>query len=769
MKRQTVEKLTVKSCIASAFLGLQITAPLLATTFLATSAEAAVIRSISVQGNQLIPSQAISDFAGVNLGENLSPADINAVLRRLYDSGMFENVDLRVSGSTLIITVVENPTVSIVAFEGNDKVKNEVLAAIVDSSARKPFNRLTAEADAQRISQYYANKGYAGVTIRPVIIPVSEGRVNLVFEITESQSVGVSRISFVGNTAISDGKLRRVVDTNEDGFLSFILGRDTIDSGKIAGDIQKLEEFYSNKGYFDFEVLAATPELSEDRSTYYLTYSLNEGFKYNFGAATISSAMPGVDATDFEKFVNIREGRVYRAKDVRDVIERIETEAVKRGLPFLRVNPKFTKNDENRTVAVNFELVSGRRVYVERIDIVGNTSTLERVVRQQFDFVEGDAFNRRKMAEAANNLRALGIFGNTSVTVREGSTPDKAIVSVEVEDVPTGSVGFGAGYSSDTGFNGVLNISERNFLGKGQTFNLDLSIAERANTLSLSFGEPALFGRDVYAGFSIYYRQVDRPESSYQTTNIGFEPSMAFALGENTRLRLDYRLSLDEIRDVPLTASAIIQGEQGALLTSALGAKLTYDRRDSVVEPTSGYVLSLKEEVAGLGGQVSYSKTVARAKGYLGLFDDNVVLSAELEGGALISGASGTRITDRFFLGGQSLKGFANGGLGPRDTGTNDSLGGNFYSVARVQGSFPIGFPKDYGIFGGVFVEGGSVWGLDSPPVGIDDGLYWRASTGVSLFWATPIGPLEFSYAFPLLYQPDDVTQNFSVSISTRF
>ncbi len=769
MKRQAVEKLTVKSCIASAFLGMQFAAPLLATTFLVTTAEAAVIRSISVQGNQLIPSQAIADFAGVILGENLAPADINAVLRRLYDSGMFENVDLRVSGSTLIITVVENPTVSIVAFEGNKEVKDEVLAAIVDSAARKPFNRLTAEADAQRISQYYAGKGYTGVTIRPVIIPVAEGRVNLVFEISEGQSVGVSRISFVGNNAVSDSKLRGVIETNEDGFLSFILGSDTIDSGKIARDIQRLDEFYKNRGYIDFEVLSATPELSEDRSTYYLTYSLNEGFKYRFGSSSVSSAVTGVDAADFEKFVRIREGKAYSAKDVRDVIEKIEAEAVKRGLPFLRVNPQFTKDEDNRTVSVDFELVNGRRVYVERIDIGGNTNTVERVIRRQFDFVEGDAFNPRKMAEAADKLRALGIFGNTSVTVREGSTPDKAIVDVEVEDIATGSVGFGAGYSSESGFNGSLNISERNFLGRGQVFQLDLSIAERANVLSFNFAEPALFGRDVYAGFGIYYRQVDRPESSYQTTNIGFEPSLAFPLGENSRLRLDYRLSLDEIRDVPATASPVILAEQGALLTSALGATLTYDRRNSTVEPTSGYVVSLEGEVAGLGGQVSYSKTVARAKGYLSFFDDNFILSGELEGGALISGASGTRITDRFFLGGQSFKGFANGGLGPRDTGTNDSLGGNFYSVARIQGSFPLGLPKDYGIYGGVFVEGGSVWGLDSPPPGIDDSLYWRASTGLSLFWSTPIGPLEFSYAFPLLYEPNDVTQNFSVSISTRF
>lgn len=771
MRCNLVEKLNVKTCITSIFLGMPVAAPLLATTFLATAVEAAVIRNISIQGNQLIPSQAIADFAGVNLGENLGPAEINAVLRRLYASGMFESVDLVVSGSTLIIKVVENPSVSVVAFEGNKAVKDAVLAAIVESSARAPYNRLTAETDARRIAQVYAEKGNIGATVRPVIIPIGEGRVNLVFEVTESPVTEIAKVSFVGNSAFSDNRLRGVIETNESHLLSFLLGQDTIDSGKIARDRQRLEEYYANKGYIDFEVLSSVPELSEDRSAYYLTYSVNEGFKYNFGEATVSSAINGVEGADFERFVRIHEGRVYKAKDVTKVIDAIEAEAVKRGLPFLRAKPIYTKNEETRTVDVNFELVNGRRVYVERIDIGGNTGTRERVIRRQFDFVEGDAFNPRKMAEANAKLRALGVFGDARVTVREGSSPDKAIVSVEVAEKPTGSVGFSLGYSTDTGVNASISYREKNFLGNGQSMNFQLSYAERNKTLSFSFAEPALFGRDVYAGINAYYSQVDRTESSFQTTNIGFEPSMAFPLGENTRMQLSYRLSLNDIRDAAADASPVIIAEQGRLLTSAIGGKLTYDRRNSTIEPTSGYFLTLEEEIAGIGGDVQYTKTTARAKGYLSFFDENLVISAELEGGALISGASGTRVTDRFFLGGQSFKGFATGGIGPRDTSTaaNDALGGNFYGIGRLQGSFPLGFGSDTGIFGGVFVEGGTVWGLDSPPAGIDDSMIWRASSGVSLFWATPIGPLEFSYAFPLLYETDDVTQNFSVSIGTRF
>ena len=390
MKCALLKKLNVKSCITSIFLSIPIAAPVMTTTFLASPAYSAVISSISVQGNELIPSQTIRDFAGVNLGSNLSGADINGVLRRLYDSGMFENVELQISGSTLIITVIENPTISVIAFEGNKTLKDDILAAVVQSSVRRPFNRLTAQADAQTIAQLYAQEGRVDVSVNPVIIPVSEGRVNLVFEVTESAVAGVDRISFVGNSAYSDRRLRGVIETNETNALSFFLRGNTVDANTITLDRQKLVNYYTNKGYIDFEVLSSVAELSADRSGYFLTHTVNEGFKYTFGDASISSSINGVDTDAFEKFVNIRSGRTYSVDDVNDIIEKIEIEAVKQGLPFLRVSPNFTKNDANRTVNVNFELVSGRRVYVERIDIGGNTGTVERVIRRQFDFVEGD-------------------------------------------------------------------------------------------------------------------------------------------------------------------------------------------------------------------------------------------------------------------------------------------------------------------------------------------------------------------------------------------
>jgi outer membrane protein insertion porin family len=768
MKLILRKKLSVKSCITSIFLSLPLVAPVLSTTVIATPAYSAVISSIFVQGNNLIPSQTIRDFAGVSFGSSLSGADINEVLRRLYDSGMFEDVELVVSGSTLIIKVVENPTISIIAFDGNEILKDDRLASVVRSQVRRPLNRLTAQYDAQIIAQLYAQEGRVDVSVNPVVIKVSEGRVNLIFEITESDVAGVKRISFVGNAAFSDRRLRGVVETNETNMLSFLLRGDTVDAGSIARDRQNLAEFYKNKGYIDFEVLSSVNELSADRGGFFLTHTLNEGFKYFFGEASISSSINGVDADDFQKFVKLRLGRVYSSNDVDEVVEKIEIAAVRQGLPFLRVTPKYTRITEDRTVDVDFELVAGRRAYVERIDIVGNTGTLERVIRRQFDFVEGDAFNARKMAIAADKLRALRIFRRADVSVSEGFSPEKVIVNVEVQDMPTGTVGFAIGYSSDAGVSGLVNLTERNFLGRGQDFALELSYGETSQVFSLSFSEPALFDRNLSAGFGLYYRNSNRSESSFQTTNFGFEPTMRFPVGEKTRIGISYRLSSDEIRDATGASVVIVADEAlGALLTSSVGITLSYDSRNSRVDPTSGFILTLDEEVAGFGGDLSFTKTVVRAKGYMAFFDDSLVLSAEVEGGALVSlDGSDSRVTDRFFLGGNSLKGFVTGGLGPRDTG--DSLGGNYYSVVRLQGSFPLGFGEDSGIFGGVFAEAGSVWDLGDIGV-VNDDMFIRASTGVSLFWATPIGPLEFSYAFPILYEAGDITQNFSVAISTRF
>jgi outer membrane protein insertion porin family len=390
---------------------------------------------------------------------------------------------------------------------------------------------------------------------------------------------------------------------------------------------------------------------------------------------------------------------------------------------------------------------------------------------------EGDAFNPRKVRQAENTLRALRFFSQLQVNTRQGSTPESVILDVTVQDKPTGSFNFGANYSTNSGVSGTFSITESNFLGKGQRFNLSLSYGETNKVASFGFTEPYFLGRDLAAGFDVYYRNTDRSESSFQTTDFGFSPSLSFPLSENTRVSFTYDLISEEIRDPGANASPIILSEVGTEVRSALRFNLTHDRRNSAFNPTSGFILRLEAEYAGLGGNANYAKSTARAKGYFNLFDDALVFSADLEGGALYSlGGSGSRITNRFFLGGSSFRGFDVGGLGPRDNDgalVNDSLGGNYYAVARLDASFPLGLPQELGIRGGFFLDAGSVWGMDGTPVGasgaIDTSAQLRASAGFALYWETPIGPLVFNWANPFLQVAGDDSQTFSVSVKTSF
>lgn len=772
------EKNLLKGLITSIFLGASTAVVLTAIPFEAQAQASGRFSSILVSGNQSVPDQTVISFSGLETGASLSAADINEALRRLYASGLFDTVDIRAGGGGLIITVVENPTIGIVNFEGNRDLSDSELAGIVNSRARHPLNTATIEADARRIAQVYLQRSRFSAEVTPSIIRLPDGRANLVFVVAEGRTNRVESINIVGNQNFTDRRLRRAMTGSESGFMNLLYTSDNFSSERAAADRLELMDFYRERGYPDVLVTSGISEFALDRDGFFLTYSVNEGASYDFGTASVSTNLAGIDAQEFTREIRIRTGRGYKASKVEDTVEAIEEEATRRGMPFLRAIPRVTKNEADGTIDIEFELVNGNRVYVERIDIRGNSQTLDRVIRREFDMAEGDAFNPRKMRSAEAALHRLRFFSDLSVTVREGSSPEHAIVEVTVADAPTGNFNFGAGYSTDSGLSGTFSISERNFLGRGQRFDLSLNYGEKSQSLSFGFTEPALFDRDLAAGFDIYYTRNDREESSFQTTNYGFAPSMSFSIGEHSRARIGYEIVSEEIRGVDvLTTSSIIFGDQGTEIRSAIEFGLSIDRRNSNTDPTEGVILRLTGQYAGLGGTANYLKATGRAKGYMNIFDEAVVLSADFEGGALFTLNGGSsRVTDRFFLGGSSFRGFTVGGIGPRDTfgaDINDALGGNFYAVARLDASFPVGLPPDLGIRGGVFIDAGSVWGLDGAPVGnsgvIDHSAQLRASAGLALYWDTPLGPLVFNWANPFLSVPGDETQTFSVAVQTSF
>lgn len=750
-----------------------------------TAQGTAVFSRVDVAGNERIEADTIRVFAGIEPGQAVTPEDLNLAVRKLFETGLFEDVTVLPEAGRLVITVKENPTINQIAFEGNDSLDDEELNGVIQLRPRLAYSVPAAEADAQRIIDAYRAAGRYAASVNPVIIRQSENRVDLVFEISEGRRTSVQRINFIGNEVFSDRRLRRVIQTNQSNWLSFIFGNTSYDADRQELDRELLRQFYLERGFIDFQVLSSTAELARERNGFFLSFTVSEGLRYNFGNVSVSSSIPGLNAADFQPLLAPVAGRgTYNVKLVDRVVQRMAFQAGQAGYAFVEIRPQVTRNPGARTVDINFQLVEGDRVFIERIDIHGNTRTLDRVVRRQFHVVEGDAFNAREVRDAEDRIRGLNYFKSAAVNVQPGSDPGKALIDVALEEQPTGSLSLGGAFSSSEGLTAQISLTERNFLGRGQTVTGSLSGSSEFGNIAFGFFEPALFDRDLLAGFDIYYRNRNFDEQSFQTKNIGFEPRLGFPLSENGRLTLRYRLSQDSIYDVRPDTSAIIDAEEGDLITSAVGVTYAYDRRNSVVDPTAGFILTLNQDFAGAGGDTQYSKTQAKARVYSSLFEEELVLSAELEGGVIVSN-DGTRITDRFTTGGDSFRGFARNGLGPRDfcdigvcndpqgdVEVDDALGGNYYSVLRLDASFPLGLPQEYGIYGGVFADVGSLWGLDETDGSmgeVDDGFHLRSSIGISLFVDTPFAPLRFNYAIPLAKEDYDDVERFRFSIQTRF
>jgi outer membrane protein insertion porin family len=745
---------------------------------------------IEVRGNRRIEADTIRLYAGIEPGQTVTPEELNLAARRIFATGLFSDVNVLPEGGRLVITVVENPTINRIAFEGNDVIDDELLATTITARPRRAYTRGLAEADAQLIIEAYRRSGRYGAEVTPKIIEQPDNRVDLVFEIVEGTTTEVASITFVGNTAISDRRLRRAIQTSEAGLLSFLFTSDNYDPDRLELDKQLLRRYYLERGYADFVVTSATAEFSKERDGFFVTFAVEEGEQYTYGPSDVVSDAIGLDPEEFRPLIETVEGEVYNLREVERTIDAMTFLAGQKGYAFIQVRPTVVKDDENRTIALTYELVEGPKVYIERIDIRGNTSTLDRVIRRQFDVVEGDAFDARAIQRARQNIEELDFFKRTEVRVEQGSDEDRAIVVVDVEEKLTGSISFGVGYSTSDGPLASVIIQEDNFLGRGQQVALELTLAGERQAAVFSFYEPAFLERDLGAGFDIYYRQSDRTDqSSYDETRLGFEPRLTFPASENATLSLRYRISQDEVDPIDRPPPALtrpslfIEADAGARITSSIGYTYLYDRRDDKIEPREGYLLSFSQDVAGLGGDSQYLRTVARAKGWTSFSDGDVVLSAEIEGGAIASFGEDLTVLDRFFIGGDTFRGFAYGGLGPKDTSTfangqraRDFLGGNFYVVGRLQASFPVGLPEEYGIFGGVFADVGTLWGLDRTTITsgpntatVDDSANLRAAVGVSIFWDSAFGPIRFNFAYPVLKESGDEDELFRFTAGTRF
>src|SRR6056297_64526 len=727
--------------------------------------------TVAIEGNQRIEAGTILSFAGIARGETVSAGQLNDAYQRILGSGLFEEVEVEPQGSRLVIRVTEFPTVNRIAFEGNDKLKDEDLSGFIQSQSRQVFSPTQAERDAQIITEAYAQNGRIAARVTPKVIRRSDNRVDLVFEIFEGRKIEVQRIGFVGNRAYSDRRLRRVIESKQTGLLRALIERDTFVEDRINFDRQVLTDFYNSRGYVDFRVTGTNAELARERDAYFVTFNVQEGQQFRFGEITTVSEYNGVEAEGYDDTLKVRPGVVYSPTLVENSIARMERLAIKNGVDFLRVEPRVTRNDRDLTLDIEFVLQRGPRVFVERIDIEGNTTTLDRVIRRQFDVVEGDPFNPRAIRQAADRIRALRFFSDVDVNAREGSRPDQVVIETDVEETTTGSVSIGASFSTNSGLGIQLGFSERNFIGRGQELTANiLASADRVN-YNLSFKEPAFLSRDVALGLDFAFVETESDNSLFDTAIGTFRPSLTFPIGENSRLGVFYNARYEDMSDYNGT-SGILAAEvaQGDLWTSAIGYEYSFDTRRTGLNPDAGVLLSFGQEFAGLGGDNDYVKTTARIVGQRTIFNEEVTVRAILEGGAIsFSDGQNSRFINRF--NDQIMRGFEPNGMGPIEG--NEHLGGDYFAALKFEAEFPLGLPDEYGITGGAFYDIGSIWGIDNQGAATgplsSTGFEPRHVIGFSIFWTSPFGPIRMNFSNALKSEPGDEEQTFNLTVRTEF
>ena len=728
------------------------------------------IRDIKVQGAERIEPATIQSYMDLKVGDPMTPETLDSALKSLFSTGLFADVTLTQQGSTLLVEVMENPVINQIAFEGNDKIDNPTLLSEIQLRPRQVFTRTRVQSDVSRLYQVYRRNGRFSVSIEPKVIKLDQNRVNLVFEIEEGEVTEVESIRFVGNKKYSDSKLRSEISTKESEWYRILTTSDRYDPDRLSFDQELLRRFYLSQGYADFQILSAVAELSNEKDRFFITITLDEGQRYKVGEITLTSQLRDFDANTVRDQINIETGEWYNADRIQESVNNLTDALGDLQYAFVDVRPNTKRNKEERTVDISFNIGESPRVFVERINVNGNVRTLDKVVRREFELVEGDPFNRTKLAKSEQNVRNIDFFETVEIKTSPGSAPDKTQIDVDVSEKSTGELSIGAGFSTSDGPLADFRIRERNLLGKGQDLSLSTVIAGERTEFDVRFTEPYFMGRDVSAGFDLFHITRDfQEESSFDQRRTGGALRMGYPLSERWRQTLRYRYEKNEIHDVDTRASTFIRLQEGTRSTSAVSQRLTYDDRDSVIDPTSGLIYWLDTEYAGLGGDAHYVSGKTGATYYYPVLD-KVVLSVLGEAGAIQGvGDEDVRINERFFLGGSTLRGFDDAGVGPRDLSTDDALGGEYFYRGSVEASFPLGLPEELGIKGHTFVDAGSLFELDDTGPSVADESSPRVGAGFGLSWKSPFGPIRADIAMPIVEEDFDEDENFRFNFGTRF
>jgi outer membrane protein insertion porin family len=727
------------------------------------------ISEIRVEGNQRIETETVRSYLTVREGDPLDPFTLNESLRALFASGLFADATVTVEGTSVIIRVSENPIINRVIFEGNDRIDTNVLEAEVQSRPRTVYTQTQVAEDADRVLELYRRSGRYAASVEPKIIALDQNRVDLIFEINEGPLTGVERISFVGNRAFSDSTLRSEILTEESAWWRILSTTDNYDPDRLTFDRELLRNFYLSEGYADFRVVSAVAELSPEGDGFFVTFTVEEGERYTFGNIDVVSSLPDVAPEELQGDITTESGDWYDASEVERTIQNITDRLGSLGYAFAEVRPRIERNRDTLTIDVTYEVQEGPRVYVQRIDIVGNVRTEDEVIRREMRLVEGDAFNIARLRRSEQEIRNLDFFQTVDVSSIPGDNPDQTVIVVEVEEKSTGELSIGAGYSTSDGALADFTLRERNLLGRGQDLRLGLSLATSRQEIDLSFTEPYFLDRNLAAGFDVFRVTRDRQDiASYDAEETGASLRAGYSINESLSQTWTYTFRQDKITDVDESASRFVKEQEGERFTSLIGTQILYDERDSRVRPTDGYFLRLGTEFAGLGGDVTFARGTIGAGFYYPLFE-GVVAELSAEAGVVHGLDDDVAIFNRFFVGGRDLRGFQRGGIGPRDLSTDDALGGNAFFTGTAEVSFPLGLPEELGLSGAIFADFGTLTSIDeSDPTIADSGLI-RSSVGIGFLWDSPFGPVRVDIAQPITKEDYDETERFSFSFGTRF
>lgn len=751
----------------------------------APAATGGVIQSIKVEGSQRIEEGTIRSYLLVQPGDAFDADRIDRSLKTLYATGLFQDVRLGRVGDTLVVRVVENPIVNRVAFENNHKLSDDQLRPEMQLRPRAVFTPALAETDRQKILSLYAKRGYFDATVEPKIIHLDQNRVDVVYQVNDGSAALIAKIVVNGNKAFSEDRLAEVINSRESRWWRFLSTSDQYDPERLAYDRELLRRFYLKNGYADIEIAAASAELSPDRKGFFLSFTVKEGARYKVGKVTINSQLRNLSGSDLQSALQLQPGDWYDGDAVGRTTDMIEEAVHNRGYAFVDVKPRVGRDSEKHTVDLTFEVGEGPRVYVERIDIVGNTRTEDKVIRREFRLAEGDPYSAEAVRLTKTRLTDLGYFQSVDIATGPGTVSDKAILGTTISEKATGEVSFGGGYSTDAGALVDVGLSEKNLVGTGINASINGVLAQRRSSINTSVTDPYFLDRNLVAGADVFLIQTQYLGTEpYDERRAGFALRLGYAFNEHLRQTWSYSLVNRDVFNVETGASPFILNEAGTTLLSQASQVVTLDLRDSRIQPHTGYIVELGTDLAGLGGDARFVRGNLNAAYYIPLEH----LLGNPDWGIKIAGSTGymellpggrEEIIDRFFLGGDNLRGFETGGAGPHDAATSDPLGGRFIWTQTTELRYPLPVSPDLGLVGRAFIDVGALTEssfrpgacISSPGVSCQvlASSAPRAGAGVGISWRTAFGLINIDLA-PFVYkQPGDQTQIFRFGFGTRF